>query len=52
MSEEEGTGIVHIAPGYGEDDLNLGKDNKLPFVQHVGMDGVMKKKLRIFQDYM
>lgn len=45
VSEEEGTGIVHIAPGYGEDDLNLGKENKLPFVQHVGMDGVMKKEV-------
>ena len=48
VSEEEGTGIVHIAPGYGEDDLNLGKDNKLPFVQHVGMDGVMKKEVTDF----
>lgn len=45
VSEEEGTGIVHIAPGYGEDDLNLGKENKLPFVQHVGMNGVMKKEV-------
>jgi len=45
VSEEEGTGIVHIAPGYGEDDLNLGKEKKLPFVQHVGMDGVMKKEV-------
>jgi len=48
VSEEEGTGIVHIAPGYGEDDLNLGKHNKLPFVQHVGMDGVMKKEVMDF----
>jgi len=48
VSEEEGTGIVHIAPGYGEDDLNLGKQNKLPFVQHVGMDGVMKKEVTDF----
>lgn len=48
VSEEEGTGIVHIAPGYGEDDLNLGKDNKLPFVQHVGMGGVMKKEVTDF----
>jgi isoleucyl-tRNA synthetase len=45
VSEEEGTGIVHIAPGYGEDDLNLGKEHKLPFVQHVGMNGVMKKEV-------
>ena len=45
VSEEEGTGIVHIAPGYGEDDLNLSKEYNLPFVQHVGMNGVMKKEV-------
>lgn len=45
VSEEEGTGIVHIAPGYGEDDLNLSKEYNLPFIQHVGMDGVMKKEV-------
>lgn len=48
VNEEEGTGIVHIAPGYGEDDLNLSKENKLPFVQHVGMNGVMKKEVMDF----
>lgn len=48
VSEEEGTGIVHIAPGYGEDDLNLAKENNLPFVQHVGMDGIMKKEITDF----
>lgn len=40
----EGTGIVHIAPAFGEDDLNLGRKLNLPFVQHVGMDGVIKKE--------
>ncbi len=45
VSEEEGTGIVHIAPGYGEDDLNLSKEKNLPFIQHVGMDGVIKKEV-------
>lgn len=44
--EGEGTGVVHIAPGYGEDDLNLGKKEHLPFVQHVGMDGVIKKEVK------
>ncbi len=45
---EEGTGIVHIAPAFGEDDMALGKEKNLPFVQHVGMDGVMKPELRDF----
>lgn len=48
VSEEEGTGIVHIAPGYGEDDLNLSKEYKLPFVQHVGMNGMMRQEVTDF----
>lgn len=39
---EDGTGIVHIAPAFGEDDLQLGQKNNLPFIQHVGMDGTIK----------
>ena len=42
VTTEDGTGIVHIAPAFGEDDLNLGKVHKLPFVQHVNMDGTIK----------
>ena len=42
VTTEDGTGVVHIAPAFGEDDLNLGKQNNLPFVQHVGMDGIIK----------
>lgn len=34
VSDAEGTGIVHIAPAYGEDDFNLGRENKIP-VRHV-----------------
>ena len=33
VSAEDGTGIVHIAPAYGEDDYALGKRNKIP-VRH------------------
>ena len=32
VSEEEGTGIVHIAPGAGAEDFMLGKENGLPIV--------------------
>jgi isoleucyl-tRNA synthetase len=35
----EGTGAVHIAPAFGEDDARLGRDYDLPFVQLVGPDG-------------
>ncbi len=41
VTTEEGTGVVHIAPAFGEDDMKLGKEKNLPFVQHVGMDGVI-----------
>lgn len=44
VTTEEGTGVVHIAPAFGEDDLNLSYQYKLPFVQHVGMDGIVKKE--------
>lgn len=36
---EEGTGVVHIAPGFGEDDYNIGKKEGVPVLQHVTMDG-------------
>ena len=44
VGAEDGTGVVHIAPAFGEDDLALGQKENLPFVQHVGMDGVIKKE--------
>ncbi len=42
VTTDEGVGIVHIAPAFGEDDMNLSKREHLPFIQHVGMDGVIK----------
>ncbi len=45
VTTEEGTGVVHIAPAFGEDDMRLGKENNLPFVQHVAMDGSFKEEL-------
>ena len=35
----EGTGIVHIAPAFGEDDYQVGKVENLPFVQPVNEQG-------------
>ena len=42
VNTEDGTGIVHIAPAFGADDMALGKKENLPFVQHVKMDGTFK----------
>lgn len=39
VTTTDGTGVVHIAPAFGEDDMNLGKKENLPFIQHVGIDG-------------
>ncbi len=35
----DGTGIVHIAPAFGEDDANVGKKYNLPYLNPVGEDG-------------
>ncbi|MBI5004863.1 MAG: class I tRNA ligase family protein [Candidatus Lloydbacteria bacterium] len=48
VTTESGTGIVHIAPAFGEDDMELGKKYNLPFVQHVGMDGRFKDEVKDF----
>ena len=37
----DGTGIVHIAPAFGEDDANVGRKYDLPFVQFVDGRGDM-----------
>ncbi|MFO8011420.1 MAG: isoleucine--tRNA ligase [Dehalococcoidia bacterium] len=42
VSMEEGTGIVHIAPAYGQDDYELGKAEGLPVIHTVDMDGNMR----------
>lgn len=37
--EGEGTGAVHLAPAYGEEDMELAKEAGIPIVHHVGEDG-------------
>lgn len=32
VSDSDGTGVVHIAPAYGEDDYELGKKNQVPVI--------------------
>jgi isoleucyl-tRNA synthetase len=39
VNAEDGTGIVHIAPGFGEDDLEVGKAQDLPIVVPVDFAG-------------
>jgi len=39
VTAETGSGIVHLAPAYGEEDMALAKKYEIPFVRHVGSDG-------------
>ncbi len=39
VTMSDGTGIVHIAPAFGEDDSRVGKENDLPFVNLVNTQG-------------
>ncbi len=48
VSVTDGTGIVHIAPAFGEDDFKVGKAEGLPLVQHVSMDGKFKSEVTDF----
>ena len=44
VTMSDGTGIVHIAPAFGEDDSRVGRDYDLPFVQFVDGQGNMTKE--------
>ena len=39
VTMDDGTGIVHIAPAFGEDDSRVCKENGLPFICHVNTQG-------------
>lgn len=39
VTDEDGTGIVHIAPAYGEDDNRVCKENKIGWTQNVNLAG-------------
>ena len=44
VTMSDGTGIVHIAPAFGEDDANVGRKYDLPFVQFVDGKGNMTEE--------
>jgi isoleucyl-tRNA synthetase len=52
VSLEEGTGLVHIAPAFGEEDMTAGKKNNLPILLTVDEEGrftlEVKKWARMF----
>ena len=46
VTMDDGTGIVHIAPAFGEDDYHVGMDYDLPVVQLVNLDGTFKDEVK------
>ena len=42
----DGTGVVHIAPAFGEDDSKVGRKYDLPFLQMVDENGMMTKETK------
>ncbi len=49
---EEGTGAVHIAPAYGDDDLNLAEKNNLPIIHHVDSTGHFVESVTDFKGFL
>ena len=45
VSTADGTGVVHVAPAYGVDDLALGQAYGLPVIHGVGLDGYFKEEV-------
>ena len=48
VESDQGTGLVHIAPGHGADDFDLGRANSLPVPDTVGPDGVYLPQVPLF----
>ncbi len=48
VTTKDGTGIVHIATMFGEDDYYLGEEKGLAKIQHVHMDGTFKDEVTDF----
>ena len=45
VTTDQGTGFVHIAPGHGADDFELGKKNNLPIPETVSDNGILDPDL-------
>lgn len=42
VSVEDGSGVLHVAPAFGEDDLSLGQANNIPVLQTIDPSGKVK----------
>ena len=48
ISTADGTGVVHIAPAFGEEDMMLGQEKNLPMIQHIDESGRFKPEVKDF----
>jgi isoleucyl-tRNA synthetase len=48
VSAEEGTGLIHLAPAFGEDDYEACKSNKIDFIQPIDETGHFTSKVSDF----
>ena len=48
VTTEAGTGFVHIAPGHGEEDFDLGRKHALDIPETVGPDGTFNPRVPLF----
>ncbi len=52
VTMDEGTGIVHIAPGFGEDDYHLGQEQQIETIKHVDEAGQFTQEVKDFAGLM
>ena len=45
VSTDDGTGIVHIAPAFGADDMEVGKQHDLPVIMTIEPDGTFREEV-------
>ncbi|MSR71321.1 MAG: isoleucine--tRNA ligase [Candidatus Taylorbacteria bacterium] len=45
VTTDAGTGIVHLAPAFGEEDMELAKEHDIPFIIHVDHEGKFKQEV-------
>ena len=50
VTTSDGTGLVHIAPGHGEDDFLIGKNNNLEILCPVNAKGVLTAETKKYQN--
>ncbi len=45
VSVDDGTGILHVAPAFGEDDLTLGQQKDIPIINTIDLSGKVKQNM-------